>query len=140
MFGDLSKNFSRWEFACKCGCGFNEPDKRLVEALQILRDHPRVVQIDVNCGCRCLEYNRTIKGSKDTSQHILGTAADVQVSEYSEFSRRKKRIPPREVARMMAEIPAFKKSGIGVYKTFCHGDVRESKQPARWGLKWRKKK
>ena len=38
MMGDLTKNFNRFEFACKCGCGFDDIDLKVVQALQKLRD------------------------------------------------------------------------------------------------------
>jgi len=84
--GDLSKNFSRSEFACHCGCGFDSPEPLLVESLQTIRDHFGPVRI--RSGCRCLKYNRTLtdsKGrrlSKDTSQHVFGKAADIWVERY----------------------------------------------------------
>ena len=33
----ISENFSREEFACKCGCGFNTADKELVHILEKVR-------------------------------------------------------------------------------------------------------
>ena len=44
--------------------------------LQPIRDH--FGPVTVNSGFRCLELNRAI-GSKDTSQHVLGQAADIEV-------------------------------------------------------------
>jgi hypothetical protein len=35
--GDLSAHFSRSEFACKCGCGFDDVKPDLIEALEALR-------------------------------------------------------------------------------------------------------
>ena len=39
--GTVSKNFSRSEFACKCGCGFDAVDVDLLAGLQALRDLSR---------------------------------------------------------------------------------------------------
>ena len=83
----LSKNFSLKELtksstAVRHGIS-NEPDKeQLVNltvltncVLQKIRDtHGRV---DVNSGLRVLELNRAI-GSGDSSQHVLGMAADIE--------------------------------------------------------------
>ena len=35
--GDLSENFSRHEFACKCGCGNDTVDAELIRVLQSVR-------------------------------------------------------------------------------------------------------
>lgn len=57
---------------------------RLCEAvLQPLRDHFRM-PFTPSSGYRCLELNRAI-GSKDTSQHIKGEAADFEVPGVSNF-------------------------------------------------------
>ena len=34
--GDLTKNFSRSEFACKCGCGFDDIDLVLQSVILLL--------------------------------------------------------------------------------------------------------
>lgn len=118
----LTKNFNEREFVCHC-CGELVLDSELVICLQMLRDllgEP----ITVNCGYRCLKHNREL-GSKDTSQHRLGKAADITA----------KNKTPGEVARKASEIPKFKCGGIGVYNTFTHLDIREN-GPARWGKKW----
>lgn len=76
--GDLSRNFNRSEFACKCGCGFDEIDPLLVSTLQRLRDEVQRPVI-VNSGCRCAAYNATIPKSSKTSRHIQGKAADIKI-------------------------------------------------------------
>ena len=76
--GDLTKNFSRREFACHCGCGFDDIDLRLVDILQTLRDYAGV-PLHVNSGCRCTEYNKKV-GGVDKSWHTKGKAADISAS------------------------------------------------------------
>ena len=74
----LSKNFRRNEFACKCGCGFDDVDPELVYILQAVRgyfDQP----VTITSACRCPKHNMTAGGSEN-SQHLLGTAADIVVS------------------------------------------------------------
>ena len=80
--GDLSRNFSRSEFACKgehC-CGHSAPVMpELVAGLQALR--ARVgLPLSISSGFRCHTHNATIGGASD-SQHTLGTAADVRCPE-----------------------------------------------------------
>ena len=70
-------NFTRDEFACKCGCGFDEIDPLLVSTLQRLRDEVQRPVV-VNSGCRCRSHNAAVKGSK-SSQHLRGKAADIKI-------------------------------------------------------------
>lgn len=73
--GDLSKNFSRHEFECKCGCGFDRVNAKLVKTLQTIRDvfgHP----LFISSGCRCPIHNQCVGGVWN-SQHTLGKAADI---------------------------------------------------------------
>jgi len=118
--GDLSKNFSRHEFECRC-CGRAEINQRLVDALQELRDLAGL-PVRVTSGYRCPEHNQAIGGAT-RSQHLLGTAADIVV----------RGIIPAEMYRLAEDIEAFHNGGIGVYpdKGFIHVDVRDRR--ARWG-------
>ena len=71
----LTPNFYRDEFACRCGCGFDDIDYNLVKKLQIVRDeigHP----IKITSGCRCQKQNE-VEGGKPFSAHITGHAADI---------------------------------------------------------------
>ena len=70
-------NFTRDEFACGCGCGFDEIDPLLVSTLQRLRDEVQRPVI-VNSGCRCKSHNATVKGAPQ-SQHMRGKAADIKI-------------------------------------------------------------
>lgn len=74
--GDLSRNFSRHEFACKCGCGEAEVSPFLIEVLQRLRD-VLGVKITVTSGRRCVAHNAAVGGAKN-SQHLQGLAADIR--------------------------------------------------------------
>ena len=121
--GDISKHFSRREFACKgqgC-CGGSAPlDGRLITALEEFRSKVGI-PIHVSSGFRCLTHNRRI-GSADSSQHPRGYAADIV------------RIPGisiEEMAKAAESIEAFRQGGIGRYRNFLHLDVRQG-TPARW--------
>ena len=70
-------NFTRDEFLCPCGCGFDDIDPLIVSTLQRLRDEVQRPVI-VNSGCRCKSHNAAVKGSK-TSQHLKGKAADIRI-------------------------------------------------------------
>jgi len=102
--------FTKAEFACKCGCGFDSINHDLTELLDALRDHFEV-PITVNSGCRCIDHNQAVGGAP-RSQHLLGKAADVVVQG----------IPPRLVAEMAIQLGA---NGVKRYNTFTHIDVRD---------------
>ena len=116
--GDLTANFSRSEFECKCGCGLVIADHALVEVLQSLRHHYlRAVHID--SATRCESHNADV-GGWPTSQHMLGLAADIRVAGTS----------PNEIADYLEFISEGKMWGVGRYDDFTHIDVR--RVPARW--------
>lgn len=81
--GDLTKDFNRREFACKCGCGFDRIDPRVVAMAQKIRDaigEP----VRINSGCRCLKHNKAVGGvmarpgsAGGDSYHTEGKAADL---------------------------------------------------------------
>ena len=111
----IAKNFHRDEFACKCGCGFDAVDLRLIEGLQKLRDIMQA-PVHVNSACRCREHNASVGGAPK-SQHLLGKAADIRVDGYT----------PEEVHDFAELLPEFGNSGIIIYNTFTHVDVRNGK-------------
>ncbi len=75
--GDLTNNFSRYEFACKCGCGYDKVNRVFVERLQRIRDRVGF-RMPVNSGCRCEPYNRDEEGSEN-SDHLTGEGSDIRV-------------------------------------------------------------
>lgn len=116
----LSPNFHRSEFACRCAhlgvdvddtwChGESWPHRELVDKLQRLRDHFGV-PVKINSGCRCPAYNAYIGGAR-MSQHKRGTAADIVLQG----------VKPAEVARVATDLGFF----VLEYKTFTHVDVRQ---------------
>ena len=112
----ISQYFTRAEFACHCGCGFDTADHVLVRYLETIRAHFGS-PIAINSAARCIKHNRSI-GSKDTSQHVIGRAADITI----------KGISPEEVAAYADSI--MPEGGIGIYRTFTHIDSRDAR--ARW--------
>lgn len=116
--GDLSKHFSRKEFACQCGeCEPIAVDFELVEVLEKLREHCGQ-PITITSSYRCKAHNKSVGGAKN-SKHRLGIAADIQV----------KNFPARDIAAYFRnEYP--NKYGVGDYESFTHIDVRQ--KAARW--------
>jgi len=116
----MTKNFGRHEFACKCGCGFDDISPKLVAKLQLARDlfgEP----IKVNSGCRCLSHNRKEK-SRDTSSHIKGLAADVTCDNPNDFNLMK-------LAFCLGRA-GFTRTGFNTVLRFIHVDVDSSKPKA----------
>lgn len=107
----LAKNFSRKEFACKCGCGFDTVDTKLIEVLQWLREEVNV-PITITSGCRCVKHNKLIGGVYG-SQHTLGRAADIQVYGYDSSY----------IHDLLDEV--FENNiSLGEYDSFVHVDTR----------------
>ena len=113
----ISKHYSRHEFACACGCGFDPVDIELIDILELIREHYNQ-PVFINSAARCQEYNRSI-GSKDSSQHTKGKAADIYLDKVNLNSVR------NFIDRLNPE-----RFGLGIYNDFLHIDVRNSK--ARW--------
>lgn len=115
-FENISPFFSRDEFACQCGCGFNTVDTSTLEILNAVREH--FGPVIVTSGCRCEEHNERIGGSPN-SQHKRARAADIKVSDTD----------PQAVYDWVAN--EYPHASIGVYDSFTHIDTR-SDGPARW--------
>lgn len=71
------KYFQEKEFTCKCGCGMNNIDLRLVKVLDNIREHFGKPVI-VTSGCRCVTHNKAVGGVQG-SRHVLGKASDIYV-------------------------------------------------------------
>lgn len=114
--GDLSDNFSRLEFECHCGCGFNTVDKELLDICEYVRSINGDVPLKVLSGCRCIMHNAAVGGAKH-SQHKIGRAADLKVKN------------PQDIYdQLCAHYPG--EFGFGIYKTFVHVDSRSD--ATRW--------
>jgi uncharacterized protein YcbK (DUF882 family) len=116
--GDLSPHFSRHEFACNCGCGYDTVDTDTLATLEIIHDYFDA-PITINSGCRCAYWNDQCGGSAG-SLHMQARAADIVVEG----------VPSSEVADF-AEQVLLARGGVGRYDTFTHVDTR-SNGPARW--------
>jgi uncharacterized protein YcbK (DUF882 family) len=123
--GDLTKNFSKSEFDCNCGCDMPDDILDNVEVhahnLQTIRDFLNA-PIKINSGYRCPSYNAKVGGASK-SEHKNGNASDLAVSSHS----------PSELADViegLIRIGAIEEGGLGRYNTFTHYDRRGTK--ARW--------
>ena len=89
--GDITKNFSKREFECNCGCENNNISETLVNLLQNVRDLTGR-SIHITSGIRCKDYNDKIGGVKNsahvpadlgTGEGEVGHAVDVFISNSS---------------------------------------------------------
>jgi uncharacterized protein YcbK (DUF882 family) len=76
--GDMTKNFSRREFACRDNCGFDGIDPRIVVMAQEIRD-ALGEPIRINSAYRCAKRNAAVGGVKN-SFHTTGQAADLSAA------------------------------------------------------------
>ncbi len=115
----VSAHFTRAEFACKCGCGFDAVDIELLAVLERIREHYKC-PVHINSGCRCVKHNHAVGGKAD-SDHIKGKAADIVVEG----------VQPDEV---FVIIDSWYPDclGLGKYVTFTHIGIRGAK--SRWTL------
>lgn len=110
----LSTHFKVKEFACKDGSDAVLVAPRLVMVLQSIRSRFGTA-VTINSGYRTPQYNAKIGGVAH-SQHCYGMAADISIKGHA----------PAEVAAFARTLmPDW--GGVGVYDSFCHIDVRETK-------------
>ena len=130
----MTKNFSLKEFDCKGNCKECKDDCempqevyeniiKLSQQLQLLRDYTGR-PITINSAYRSPEHNAKVGGSQ-TSQHLLGKAADITIEG----------LKPAEVYKIienLIEMGEMLQGGLGLYeeKGFVHYDIRKTK--ARW--------
>ena len=115
--GNISKHFNREEFACKCGCGYDTVDTKLIEVLENVREHFGEAVV-ITSGCRCEKHNAS-EGGSPKSQHLLGRATDFFVVG----------VPPKQVQAYLLDTYEGE-HGLGCYDSFTHIDTRN--YCARW--------
>ncbi len=129
--GNLTKNISRHELACSCGCGLDSMDWETINVVQECCDYAAsVLHVDkvvlyITSASRCYKYNRVPvedggPGSSDASQHPKCRAIDFEIAGVG---------PAHIYTYLDQKYPG--KYGIGRYKTFTHLDTRTN-GPARW--------
>lgn len=121
MATPLSKHFTREELACPC-CGVCNVDATLLIAAEELREIVKRPLVSTSC-FRCEKHNAKVGGAK-ASEHPLGRAMDLKTPKGMDIV---------DFYAVVCKVPAFAKSGIGLYpqEGFIHVDVKRPK-PARW--------
>lgn len=122
-FSGGSRFFAQEEMMCHgagqghCDCGIDSASNvspRLLELLDRLRENIGG-PLEVSCMYRCPAHNAAV-GGVPNSQHVQGTAADVQTPNFDHCHT------PEELAWYCRQLPF---DGIGVYDWGCHVDVRD---------------
>lgn len=75
---DDIKHFQPGEMTCKCGCGQNNTDLRLMQVLEQARAYFGGKPTIITSGCRCPKHNAEVGGVAG-SQHIFGKGADFYI-------------------------------------------------------------
>ena len=110
----LSAHFKVREFACGDGSDAVLVAPRLVMVLETIRAHFGVPVV-VHSAYRTPQYNAKVGGAEH-SQHCYGTAADIVV---------RGKTPAQVAAYARQLMPDW--GGVGIYKSFTHVDVRETR-------------
>ena len=71
-------HFRKQEFSCKCGCGFDNINLKVVKILEEIRAHFDGKPVYVTSGCRCEKHNKKVGGIKG-SKHLEGLACDFYI-------------------------------------------------------------
>ena len=110
-----SEHFSESELSCHCcGRGVEKISSKLLELLEQLRANIGG-PLEISCAYRCPAHNAEV-GGVPNSQHVLGTAADVQTPNYEHCHT------PEQLQWYCEQLPF---DAIGLYSWGCHVDVRE---------------
>lgn len=110
----LSAHFKVREFACGDGSDAVLVAPRLVMVLETIRAHFGAPVV-IHSGYRTPQYNEKVNGAAH-SQHCYGMAADISI---------KGQTPAAVAAYARQLMPDW--GGVGIYASFTHIDVRETK-------------
>ena len=127
-----SKYFSDEELMCHgadkghCDCGIDTAQNvspRLLELLDQLRENIGG-PLEISCAYRCPDHN-IAEGGVSNSQHVMGTAADVQTPDYEHCNT------PEQLLWYCEQLDF---DGLGMYPWGVHCDVRDGGVNA--GYRW----
>jgi len=116
-------NFTRDEYACNCGCGFDTVDYELDIVMDDIREYFNR-PVHINRGASCVDHNEVIQkianpnyiAFSSDSQHLYGKGCDFWVEFVHE-----------DIVADYLEEKYPNKYGIGRYKGRTHIDVRKYK-------------
>lgn len=110
----VSEDFTVKEFQCKDKSDIVLIDSRLVEILQMIREHFKKPVI-INSAYRTPSWNKRVNGAK-YSYHQVGMAADIQIKDIS----------TKDIAKVASDL-LMDEGGVIRYTNFVHVDVRSKR-------------
>lgn len=133
MSNKVSTNFWRYEAACKCGCGFDTWDVRLIPIAELIRERVLTDGYSPSSVCRCYKHNEKIQkehnpnyvAGSSKSFHLFGRAMDIVCS-------------PKEAQAILDLLNEMYPTelGVGIYDWGVHVDTRTGVK-ARWDRRQR---
>ncbi len=108
---NVSTNFKVKEFRCQDGSDMIKIDTTLVTLLEKIRTNCGNKAVTITSGYRTASHNTAVGGATN-SQHLYGTAADIQISGYT----------PSQVQAVCKKIMTT--GGLGTASSFTHVDTR----------------
>ena len=108
------------ELECRCGCGSSVHGefRELLNEARAIAGAP----FTITSGMRCLEYNTKI-GSKETSSHVKGIAADIYYTDDLHLAR---------IVHALSRV-GFTRIGTNEVKRFVHVDFDKEKPNSVFG-------
>ena len=95
----------------KCKCCDTLPENGMDQNLIDILNEAGITADEVNCGYRCVKHNAEV-GGEENSQHLLGTAADIDANNVEELAQK--------FESLLAD-------GVGRYDNFVHVDTRSGR-------------
>lgn len=125
--GNLTKNFSRSEFKCKCGCGDDRISLELVEMLQearkwSTREARKTVRYSIVSGIRCKAHNASV-GSSKNSAHIPAKIVSGGEDEPMGHAVDLRAVTSGPRLYILAGLISVGFNRIGMGKNFIHADI-----------------
>ena len=102
---------TKFDDCFKCHCCGGLPNDGMDQNLIDILNEAGIEPDEVNCGYRCKEHNAEV-GGEENSQHLLGTAADIDTSNVEELAQK---------------FEELKADGVGRYSNFVHIDTRSGR-------------
>ena len=134
MMGDTTKNLSRHEFKCHCGCGLADPHPLLVIGIQDIFDRIGAEKVIITSGSRCQARNKYLVNmgmAAESSRHLSWEPSGYTQAADCIFHG----VTLASVVAAARTHKDFSRGGIGLYvgqTPRVHLDVRG--YHARWGV------
>lgn len=124
--GDITKNISTWEIACKCGCGEKRMSRGTLNIVQMVRD-AYDVEVSIHSACRCDKHNEYVGGAENSEHKVSDIDDRCHAIDFHVVGE-----PCEDVYNFLDKL--FPNTlGLGLYDSFVHADDRLVK--SRWDMR-----